>query len=93
MIETNHRHRAKDPMTNCQADGDYLCLACYSGCVATWRTSCDEGSHGNISYLEECECGAVRNVNANMGFEEHGEWYRPDDRQREWIEQRRRRAE
>jgi hypothetical protein len=47
----------------------------YSGCVA--GVNCDPDSHGGVSYVERCSCGAERWVNSNRTVE-HGDWYMPE---------------
>lgn len=37
----------------------------------------DPRAHGNITDMQQCICGATRQVNLNQGFVEHGAWSDP----------------
>lgn len=50
----------------------------YTGCVAPYN--CDPSSHGAVTYIERCACGATRAVNVNQRFVERGPWSDPQER-------------
>ena len=44
----------------------------YNCCVA--GIDCVPGSHGGVTYLETCSCGAARRVNSNGRYVEREPW-------------------
>ena len=52
---------------------------CYTGCIAYPPTDCNGGSHGNITELAECECGATKRTNINGRYSETSGWWRDAD--------------
>jgi hypothetical protein len=58
----NHKHRAKKGAR----------IECFSHCVNP--ENCNPGSHGNITKILVCSCGATQKVNINQGYVEIGPW-------------------
>jgi len=66
---SGHRHRAVEAK---QKD------TCWTHCVDPHR--CDSsGAHGNITRVDYCACGAVRETEINAGHT-RGEWHMPEPR-------------
>ena len=49
----------------------------FFGCVNA--LACDERSHGNVTILDVCRCGATRSMNCNAGVSESSGWIAGDD--------------
>lgn len=50
----------------------------FSGCVAPY--ACNPSSHGNITIIDTCSCGATRRTNINQNHQERGAWVEPEDK-------------
>ena len=44
----------------------------FFGCVSV--SKCDPRSHGGITEVQSCACGATRKINRNQFFKETGKW-------------------
>ncbi len=68
----------KDQIRRVDPDGPAYC---YSACVDPYdmtRSGCNPGSHGGVTYAEECSaCGKQRAVNQAHAIE-RGPWQTPD---------------
>ena len=61
---TGHKHA---PATTSELVGYISCVCPYGDCAPR--------SHGGVSYVETCSCGATRAVNSTgFGREEHSDW-------------------
>lgn len=61
-MDDRHRHEVESEQMR-----GYLCCVDPYGC-------CNEGSHGNVMYVERCACGATRKRNVNGSHHETGPW-------------------
>lgn len=49
---------------------------CFQGCASSNR--CRPESHGGVTFVDVCSCGAQRETNYNAGYSERGQWYMPE---------------
>ena len=63
MTIKTHKHKS---------DGVWRTRA-FAGCVAL-PGRCRSATHGNVTYVLHCTCGATKLMNQNAGTKEHGPW-------------------
>lgn len=51
---------------------------CFFGCANP--ECCKPETHGGITIIDTCRCGAKRHTNSNGGQRERGDWYMPTAR-------------
>jgi hypothetical protein len=67
MSRREHKHEERT------TDGPYD----YKGCLNP--LDCEPRAHGDVRYVERCDCGATRSVNVADGYAEEGPWIWRDE--------------
>lgn len=62
-----HKHEVRESRTHA-----------WSACIAKPHQHCDGSAHGGVTFVEKCECGAVRKIESNGKHTLAGIWYFPE---------------
>ncbi len=55
---------------------------CFSGCCNS--NKCDPRSHGCVTHIDVCACGAEKYTNVNQDCSETSGWYDPEPSEHTW---------